>query len=145
MYEELQKVTFLNNEFCTLINQGRTGVIKIVYGSDEYKDYLRLINNPDPGMKIIGKGEAAAIALAKNQNGVIASNNLRDILPYVEKYQLRYITTADIMVNALQNNYITEQEGNVMWCEMIKRKRRLPYGSFSELLKAEGYKHKRIQ
>ena len=65
MYEELQKVTFLNNEFCTLINQGRAGVIKIVYGSDEYKDYLRLINNPDPGMKIIGKGEAAAIALLK--------------------------------------------------------------------------------
>lgn len=136
VYEELQRVPFLCSEFDVLIKQGKARTIDIEYGSNEYADYLRLTRNPDAGMKIIGKGEAAAIALAKNRNGVIASNNLKDILFYVKKYHLKYITTADIMTKALQSNFITEEEGNAMWSEMIKRKRKLPYESFSELLRA---------
>ena len=145
VYEELKKVPFLRDEFRTLIEQDKTRIIDIEYGSNEYEDYLRLTRNPDPGMKIIGKGEAAAIALAKNRNGVIASNNLKDILFYVKKYHLQFITTADIMAEALQNNFITEEEGNIMWSKMIKKKRRLPYESFSEYLSAEGHKHSQMR
>lgn len=145
VYEELKKVSFLLDEFRALLEQGKARIIDIEYGSNEYKDYLRLTRNPDSGMKVIGKGEAAAIALAKNRNGVIASNNLKDILFYVKKYHLQYITTADIMTKALQNNFITEEEGNIMWSKMIKKKRRLPYESFSEYLISEGYKHNKMQ
>lgn len=37
--------------------------------------------------KIIGRGEAICIALAKTFNGVLSSNNLKDICPYVKKIQ----------------------------------------------------------
>ena len=52
------------------------------------------------GEKIIGKGEAAAIALAKTYNGIIASNNLKDISKYIEKYNLEHVATGDILVAA---------------------------------------------
>lgn len=70
-------------------------------GSAEYHDYLRMITAPDPGMQIIGKGEAACIAMVKERGGTIASNNLKDVSAYVEKYGLEHITTGDILMNAL--------------------------------------------
>ena len=63
--DELKKVPFLYDDFCALVKQGKARTIGIEYGSNEYKDYLKLTRNPDSGMKIIGKGEAAAIALAE--------------------------------------------------------------------------------
>lgn len=39
---------------------------------------------PYHGQKIIGKGEAAAITLAKNRKGILASNNLKDVEVYIK-------------------------------------------------------------
>lgn len=56
--------------------------------SVEYDDYFKMTSHPDPGMKIIGKGEAAAIAMVKQRGGILASNNMRDIASYISKYNL---------------------------------------------------------
>ena len=53
-------------------------------GSDMYTLYVKMTSNPDEGHRIIGSGEAAGIAMAKAQNGILASNNLRDIKQYYE-------------------------------------------------------------
>lgn len=90
--------------------------------------------NPPPNTKIIGKGEAAAISLAKKNDGILAGNNLRDVKVYVDKFSLKHITTGDILVEALNKGYITETEGNSMWREMLKRRRMLPTSSFTEYL-----------
>ena len=71
-------------------------------GSEEYKDYLRMTTAPETGMRIIGSGEAAGIAMAKQRNGTLASNNLRDIRPYVVKYAIAHITTGDILIEAME-------------------------------------------
>ena len=63
-----------------------------------YRDLAIL---PPKGAKIIGKGEAAAIALAKTYGGILASNNLKDISKYVTKYNLRHKTTGEILVVAI--------------------------------------------
>jgi hypothetical protein len=100
-----------------------------------FKLYHELAFSPRKGEKIIGKGEAAAIALAKTYNGIIASNNLKDISKYVEKYGLEHVTTGDILVDALNKRYIDEETGNQIWNNMIRKQRMLPTATFSEYLK----------
>ena len=75
--------------------------------------------------KIIGKGEAAAISLAKKHCGILASNNLKDINTYISEFSLKHMTTGDILVEAFENNLITEHQGNAIWTSMINRKRKL--------------------
>lgn len=52
----------------------------IMADSEEYKQYCSMAISPASGQKLIGKGEAACIALAKKYDGVLSSNNLRDIM-----------------------------------------------------------------
>lgn len=85
--------------------------------------------------RIIGKGEAAAIALAKTYDGILASNNLKDVAKYVTKYELEHVATGDILVAALNAGYIDEKAGNRIWRNMIARRRILPANSFSDYLK----------
>ena len=93
------------NDLCL---SGDVSTKEILVNTEEYKLYYELAISPPKGERIIGKGEAAAIALAKTYNGVIASNNLKDISKYVKKYKLDHITTADILVEALNKGYIDE-------------------------------------
>ena len=103
-------------------------------GSAEYLDYLQMTTSPEDGMRIIGRGEAAGIAMAKHREGTLASNNLRDVRLYVEKYKISHITTGDILIEAMDAGIITETDGNTMWAEMIRKRRILPTVTFSEYL-----------
>lgn len=120
------------NELCF---NGDISTKEIIVNTEEYKLYYELAISPPKGEKVIGKGEAAAIALAKIHNGIIACNNLRDISKYVEKYRLEHITTGGILVAALNEGYIDEQAGNQIWANMIGKKRMLPTDTFTEYLK----------
>lgn len=102
--------------------------------SEEYNLYKSLING-QKGRKEIGKGEASAIALAKEYNGIVASNNYKDIAPYIEKYGLRHVDTGMILKEALDKSLITEDQGNKIWSEMLAKKRYLPTHTFTEYLK----------
>lgn len=96
--------------------------------------YYALISGVTPVHKAIGQGEAAAIAMAKEQNGILASNNLRDVGDYVRVMNLKHVTTGDILVTALEQGLISEEQGNEIWAEMIARRRRLGASTFSEYL-----------
>ena len=137
VYDELSKIRYfpLRQKFQALMSSGNVTRMEITESSPESELYLKLIKNPDPGFKIIGFGEAAAIALAKCNHGILGSNNLRDILPYVDLYKIPYITTSDILVEALDNHLISEGQGNVIWRDMINNWRMMPCDSFSEYLK----------
>ena len=74
------------------------------------------------------------MSLAKEKNGILASNNLKDISDYVEEYSLLHYTTGDIMKMALDAGYIDEAQGNTIWANMIARKRKLGYASFTDYL-----------
>lgn len=78
-------------------------------GTEEYKLYRKMTAKPEPGHVIIGKGEAAAIALAKVQDGIVASNNLRDVQSYVSEMGLQLITTGEIFKDALDAGLIRKQ------------------------------------
>ena len=134
VYSEIQRVPHLLARVDTLKNNGDLSIESMEVGSDEYNDYLQMTSSPEAGVRIIGRGEAAGIAMAKQRNGTLASNNLRDIQSYVEKYQISHITTGDILIEAMEAGIITEAEGNTIWSEMIQKRRMLPTKTFSEYL-----------
>lgn len=137
VYDELKMVPHLLAKVDVLKNDGNLIVDSMEVGSAEYQDYLQMITTPDTGMRIIGKGEAAGIAMVKEQGGTLASNNLRDISSYVEKYGLKHITTGDILIKAMNSGIISETDGNDIWANMIRKKRMLPTATFTDYIKSK--------
>ena len=134
VYSELQRVPHLKARVDTLKIQGDLNIESMDVGSEEYKDYVKMTTSPEKGMRIIGRGEAAGIAMVKHRNGTLASNNLRDVGIYVEKYGIQLITTGDILIEAMNAGIITETEGNTIWADMLRKHRMLPTTTFSEYL-----------
>lgn len=135
VYAEINRpnISHLKNRVDQLLAKGAAVIETINIGTDEHEQYRDLTTN-NKNKKVIGKGEAAAISLAKKYNGILASNNLRDVKPYVEEFSLKHITTADILVEAFNANLITEKQGKNIWNNMLKKKRKLGANSFSDYL-----------
>ncbi|MBQ1871840.1 MAG: hypothetical protein II147_06635 [Lachnospiraceae bacterium] len=104
--------------------------------SAEYGLYFELVTTPSAAGRYIGKGEAACIALAKECNGILASNNLKDTEEYIKKFNLEYTTTADILVEAYNKRIITVEEAERIWAEMLLRRRKLGADTFKSYLEA---------
>ena len=138
VYAELSipSVPHLKQRIDVMISSGDARIETIQADTEEYRLYRKLVSKPDPGHVIIGSGEAAAIALAKEQGGILASNNLRDISVYVSEFNLQHMTTGDILKEALERGLITETIGNQLWQNMLQKRRRLGYQTFSEYLVA---------
>lgn len=121
-----------------MIASGSAALAQISVDSEEYRTYSKLALDISSGNKLIGKGEAACIAMAKEQGGVLASNNLRDIMTYVTEYDLIHITTGDILHKALEKELITQVEGDVIWANMLAKRRKLGFSSFSDYIASKG-------
>jgi hypothetical protein len=136
VYEELKKVHFMKSKLDGLRQAGKVVLYQISAGTDSGDLYVKLTEHPDQGYRIIGSGEAAAIVLTKEYNGILGSNNMRDILPYIQLFHLRHRTSADIMAEALEQHLISEGQGNAIWKQMLQRNRKLPADTFTEFLKS---------
>lgn len=134
VYEEFRKVQPLKKRVDKLIGEKFIEVIDFDTNSNVYKLYAKL-HRGYLFDKEIGKGEAAALALAIENNGIIASNNTQDIKKVVKKYDLTRIKTGDILVKAYHKKIITESEGNKLWKQMLNQKRYLTEDSFTKYLK----------
>lgn len=134
VYDELKKVPHLLARADALKENGDICLESMIAGSEEYNDFIRMTSAPEAGMRIIGDGEAAGIAMVKQRGGILASNNMRDILPYVEKYAIQHITTGDILIEAMNAGLIIEADGNKIWTDMIRKRRMLPTVTFSDYL-----------
>ena len=135
VYDEIDRPTIphLKARIDQLINRGVAIVMSMDINSEEYTLY-RTLTTLSKENKVIGSGEAASISLAKKHNGILGSNNLRDIARYVEEFSLKHVTTGDILVEAFRKKLMTEEEGNAIWAEMLKKKRKIGASSFSEFL-----------
>jgi len=135
-YDELSYPTtpHLKQRIDFLVKNNQASLATIAVDSDAYILYQKLTTSPDKGHRIIGPGEAASIALAKIYNGIVASNNLKDISSYISEFNLKHITTGDILVEAFEKGYITEDGGNTIWISMVEKRRKLGATSFSEYI-----------
>lgn len=106
VYDEVNKSNILDlrNKIDRLVTNGSATIISMDIDTEEYALYMDLITGSGAGYKVIGKGEAASISLAKKHNGVLGSNNLKDIKHYVDKFNLKHITSADILAEAFEKN-----------------------------------------
>ena len=125
---------FFDTDWCITF-QKLVSIQEIDIDSKEYSTYYQLTESPAKGHKVIGNGEAASISLAKKHGGIVASNNLRDIQTYISEFRLKHTTTSDILVDAYDRGLITENEGNIIWSNMLAKCRRLGASSFTEYLK----------
>ncbi|MDU7496509.1 hypothetical protein [Sneathia sanguinegens] len=135
VYNEIDRpmIPHLKTRIDQLIANGSAIVMSMDISSEEYALYRELTTDSGRN-KVIGRGEAASISLAKKHNGVLGSNNLRDVSYYIKKYSLKNVTTGDILVEAFQKGLITEQEGNTIWTNMLNKKRKIGANSFTEFL-----------
>lgn len=129
VYTELSNPTIshLKKRLDRLIENNDVFVESIDVCSEAFDLYQKLISK-------IGKGEASALVLAKERNGIVASNNLKDIAFYVSKFHLSHKTTGDILKDALIKGLITEAQGNQLWDQMLKKKRKLGADTFTKYL-----------
>ena len=89
---------------------------------------------PKPVYDELDRPNLTSLALAKSKNGIVASNNFKDILSYINEYSLEYTTTADILVDAYDQGIIDEKQGNAIWANMLRKRRKLGAASFSDYL-----------
>ena len=136
VYKEIDRPTIphLKTRIDQIISNGSTVIMSMDISSEEYALYRELITYNGRN-KVIGSGEAASISLAKKHNGVLGSNNLRDVSYYINKYSLKHITTGEILVESFQKGLITEQEGNTILASMLNKKRKIGANLFTEFLK----------
>jgi len=136
VYKEIDRPTIphLKTRIDQIISNGSAVIMSMDISSEEYALYRELITYNGRN-KVIGSGEAASISLAKKHNGVLGSNNLRDVSYYINKYSLKHITTGEILVESFQKGLITEQEGNTILASMLNKKRKIGTNLFTEFLK----------
>ena len=112
-----------------LIQEGYVEVKDLELGSDEFNQYYTFIT--DDKTENIGKGELSIISLAIVKKGILASNNLEDVCYFVKKYNIEHITTSKIIVNCYEKGYLTFNEANDIWKELLKNPKH-PQMSFKE-------------
>jgi predicted nucleic acid-binding protein len=137
VYEELSSPTVLHlkKRIDVLINGKKFENVRIPDDEGEASDLYFEMLQYHPGHKSVGKGEAACVALAKTVDGVVASNNLSDVLYYIRKYNLQHLTTGAILVEALDKRLITINEGEEVWGRMLYYGRAIGANTFSDYLR----------
>ena len=95
---------------------------------DILKEYANL-------RKRFGDGESACMAVAKYQEDIIASSNLKDIKKYCEKNGIHYITTMDILLEAVDCGKMSESECDIIIQKIINKKSKLPVDNLADYRK----------
>ncbi|MCK4796804.1 MAG: hypothetical protein KAT05_05440 [Spirochaetes bacterium] len=85
--------------------------------------------------KRYGLGESACMAVAKYENDIIASSNLKDIKTYCEENSITYLTTMDILMDAIEKSALSEDECDQIIQKIKARNSKLPVNSISEYRK----------
>ena len=130
VYSELLQHDKLSKKIDKLLQEKKVETMSLYLDDDAFRYYQRMTN--PKSFKVIGAGEAEAIALCKANNGILASNNIRDVSFYVKEYGIKHITTADILYNAIQEGIINNDKANEIWEAMINKRIMLPAESFDD-------------
>lgn len=141
VYEEFQKAPQYIIEPIEYLIELNFLKIKDIETDEEYEVFLKFKRNIYT-KKPVGNGEASAMALAKVHDGIIASNNSKDVILTVEVEGIPWIKTGDILEEAIDSKIITMNEGNKLWIEMLSKGRYL--GKFKTLTDYLEYKYNKI-
>ena len=120
-----------------LIKNKQAVINDIEYPTREFDLYQDFINGNNQLKIAIGKGEAACLSMAIERKGTIVSNNLKDVKEFVGLFNLKHMTTVDILKKAYSEKIISEDNGNRIFQKMKENSHKIgPYKSFSHCLKS---------
>jgi predicted nucleic acid-binding protein len=79
-------------------------------------------------MKVLfkGEGESACMAVARFNNNIIASSNLKDIRQYCTLHAIDYLATMDFLCTARKRKILSTEECNEFIRKVIKSGSKLP-------------------
>lgn len=108
------------------------------------KKIIKLIDFPDKNPEIVkeyawiktmlfkGEGESACLAVARYNQKILASSNLKDIKKYCELHSIDYLTTMDFLCEALKQGVFTGAECNAFIQAVKAAGSKLPVNSMHE-------------
>lgn len=114
------KYSWVYEDVIEAINAGLFKVIEIESEHQAFFEYNKLIKMGK------GKGESAAIAIAKTMDDYTACNNLRDIRPFIDNNEINNLLTFDILFEYYNKNSKSVEEIEAIITEMRSKKRKLP-------------------
>ncbi len=81
-----------------------------------------------------GDGESACLAVARYEQNILASSNLKDIKPYCQMHKIDYLTTMDFLCEALQTGYFTIDKCNLFLNKVRASGSKLPVVSMADFV-----------
>src|SRR6056297_2545006 len=122
------KYKWVYEELLKAINENFFKIIEINSVSQAFYEYTKLRNMGK------GKGESAAIAIAKTMDNYTACNNLRDIRPFIDNNEINNLLTFDILFEYYHKNSKSLKEIEAIITKMRAKKRKLPEIRFKKYI-----------
>jgi hypothetical protein len=105
VWEEELKNNRIANSLKLLINNGSITLLEFPTDDDEIDNEFEYLKYEGRGI-----GESACMAYAKyNKEDIVASSNLKDLLPYCKNNHISYITTIDFLCEAVKKGLYSEK------------------------------------
>ena len=130
---ELERTRHLADVVALSVAHGHIRQVEMLSDSAEALQYVRFHESGR-----YGSGEATCLAYIVYRGGILASNNLSDVKRFCVKNRIPLLTTPDVLVHVYEEGRLTLDETDVVWREMVARRRRLPAKSFAEYLEGPG-------
>ena len=125
--DELLRSEHLHTEISNFVSFNKIPIIPLP------TDDITILKEFAQLKKRYGAGESACMAFAKYKQHVIASSNLKDIKKYCEENRIKYLSTMDILVDALEREIMTEKECDDFIQQVKNRNSRLSVDTINEL------------
>lgn len=137
VYDELTRQRTpksIKNNLNHLITQNFVQIKEIEFASREYVNYNCISKGYwSKNGEIIGSGESAAIALAIENNGIVASNNLTDIVDICYDFDIPIITAPLLLAFAFELKIYTKARINQIWNKILNNTfQKLPKQTFDD-------------
>ena len=117
-----------------LIEQNFVEIREIEFASKEYLNYNCISKGYwSKNGEEIGSGESAAIALAIENDGIVASNNLKDITDICSDFNIPIITAPILLTFALEMKIYSKTQIDMVWEKIMNNTyQKLPKQTFKE-------------
>lgn len=135
VYLELSKEQspkIIKDTLKSLIDEKKVEVKELEFNTQEYIKYLCIKKGYWTNNKPIGMGESSAMALAIVNNGIIASNNLKDIFEICKEFDVPILTSAIFLAKLYELNFISMNHAERIWKKILDINQILPKGTFGE-------------
>jgi len=123
------RLSFIYKDVIDNLDSGQFREHDLVSGSAELKSFLEFKKNFN-----MGKGEAACLAIAVNNDKIISSSNLRDVQRFHDINLIENIPVIEILIQMYLQGFESLEDIEKIKLDMINKGRKLPKESIYSIL-----------